>query len=311
MVPEHQGMTFPRVWLAISAYRSDQAIAALLAQAAASSSSLFERIVVVDSQGSGAIPRLLEQRQWPYVMYYSASDNLGSAGNLALRLRLAAEGGCEYVYALNHDGAIDVACIHKLVEFAQRRGRIGAVYPLRFLTSRRLYDLTGIAEGPVHLRGTKSVPAEESIPVTWSSSNGALYALAPVRNGLLPRSDLWMGYEDLEYGQQLRHHGYEQFILTTACVEDNYEYRSQKLFGRRFYLSDKPAWYAYYFARNLILISRGRSCPLRERFTVATRLAQEVLLTTLFRDRKFVRYRMLGAGVLDGLRGRTGKGRLP
>lgn len=301
----------PRVCLAISSFRNDDCIEALLRAHAERRDTPFEHIFVVDSLGTGRIEGLLREAGWTHVTYYSAPLNLGSAGNLATRLRLAAEAGYDFAYAINHDADVDLAALHELLRFARGKPRLGALYPLRYLTARGRYDVTGTQKAPLPLRGAASAPTDESLEVSWSSSNGALYALDPVRDGLLPWADLWMGWEDMGYGWLLERHRYQQFIVTRARALDNYEYRAHRVLSRHLYLTEKPAWYAYYQARNLILITRRNRRPARDYAVVAARIAQEVVLTTVLRPEKRKRYELLFWGLIDGVRNRSGKWRVP
>ncbi len=302
----------PSVCLAVSAFRSDEAVIALLRTASDERSRrLFHHVVVVDSLGSGRIPDVIEAEGWSWVTYLDSPTNLGSAGNLALRLATAAKLGSDYCFAINHDGELNHAVVERLVEFARTRPGLGAAYPLRYLSSRGGFDVTGTQRLPLPARIIRNAPVEPWLRVYWSSSNAALYSLEPVRRGLLPWGDLWMGWEDLEYGWQLDEAGFEQFMVCDARLSDNYEYNATSLLGTQVHVSEKPAWYAYYHPRNLILAARrsGRS-PLT-RMVVAGRVAQEFVVTTVLRRQKRLRYRLLLDGVVDGLRGRSGKGRLP
>jgi GT2 family glycosyltransferase len=294
----------------VSSFRSDDA-ARRLVEAGLAAGSPFERILVVDSLGGDTLATELSDHPSGRVTVFSADENLGSAGNLAKRLELAAAAGFDYAYAVNHDGEIDFGTVRELVRFADTRPRLGAAYPLRWLVRRGRYDLTGVESSPLPMRGPEFLNTDSPLPVTWSSSNGALYSLAPVRAGLLPWADLWMGWEDMGYGGLLCRHGWEQYVVPTARVEDDYEYSPHRFLGRTLHLTEKPPWYAYYQVRNLILVTRRNKRPRRDRAVVALRVAQELALTTAFRANKRLRYKLLASGLVDGLRNRAGKWRLP
>ena len=91
-------------------------------------------MIVVDSLGSGAVAKLAEDQGWP-VHYINADKNLGSAGNLDLRLRTAADLGLEWCLALNHDAELDVSKAQKLLEHGRSRPKVGAVYPQLIFTA--------------------------------------------------------------------------------------------------------------------------------------------------------------------------------
>jgi GT2 family glycosyltransferase len=299
-----------RVCLAISSFRNDENVLALIE--AALSAAYFDEILVVDSLGTGAMAQAIEERGWSKrVRYENHPKNLGSAGNLARRLELAAERGHDWVYAINHDGEVDASVVRELVACGRSLRRPGAVHPLRFKTGRGLYDMTGRSALPLPFRGRRTRPAQETLEVYWGSSNGTLYALEPVRQGLLPWADLWMGWEDLGYGWLLHKRGYQQVLLTTVETRDSYEYAHHRAFGRTLTITSKPAWYAYYQARNLILVTRRNGQAWDHWAVVAGRVLLELGVTAALRPNKTTRYRLLARGVFDGLRERTGKWLVP
>ena len=268
-------------------------------QARASAPELFERILIVDSQGTGRVPDVIQARSWVDVEYRSYAENLGSGANLAERLKIAAKAGADYAYALNHDGVIDSKVVRALLETAQGRTKLGAAYPLGYFTEPARYNLTGTRQLPLPSKLVKDPPTDPVIPVYWSSSNGALYSLSPARAGILPWSAMWMGWEDLEYGWRLKDHGYEQIIVTRAIFSDNQEYKDTAIGN----VVRKPAWRVYYNFRNLVLaVKRSRNRPLYHA-VVAFRILLECGLTLLVREEKLKRLRYLLSGVRDGYRG--------
>jgi len=287
----------PKVWLVISSYQNDRDVIRILDHVHSLATQVLEHILIVDSHSTGAIPAHLSEHGWQHVTYRSYDHNLGSGGNLCERLRLAAEGGADYAYAINHDGGFDPEVATTLLKAAVQLPDLGAAYPLSFLTSAGSYNVTGTRELPLPSRLVSSPPSDALIDVFWSSSNGALYSMTPVRKGLLPWPVMWMGWEDLEYGWRLSDNGYRQVIVRDAVYRDNYEYQ-QRWFSR---MIDKPAWRTYYSFRNLFLaIRRSRNRP--SFYAVAAyRALLECGLILLARDNKTRRLGRLSRGVIDGL----------
>jgi len=301
----------PVVWLVVSSFRNDQQIVTILERVHGLHVRLFDCVLVVDSLGTGQIPAAIAHRGWKHVIYRCYDRNLGSAGNLAERLRIAAEGGADFAYALNHDGNLQPQVFDCLLNHAIHLDRVGAVYPIAYFRGAAAYNLTGTRELPISARFVNQRPPCSLMDAYWSSSNGALYALEPVRAGLLPCADLWMGWEDLEYGWRLMDHGYRQVIACDALFDDNYEYirNSAELDGIR--IVNKPSWLTYYSVRNLILIVRRARPVMKFEVLVGIRIILESLLIFLFRPTKRARLRFLLQGVADGLKNRTGKWVLP
>jgi hypothetical protein len=155
-------------------------------------------------------------------------------------------------------------------------------------------------------RGRGTDARETPREVAWDSSNGALYSLAPIRAGVAVWADLWMGWEDLAYGWSLSNAGWRQLFCADAEYRDDYEYQPVRLFGCDYFIARKPAWYAYYLIRNLVLIVLRTKAGWQGWLFLSNRLMREFAFTLLFRKQKLTRLRMLARGLFDGLRGRTG-----
>ena len=177
------------VALALASFRHDTAVLQLLDEVLSGpDAGLFDPILVVDSLGTGRIQAAIADRGWTgKVVYHTADTNLGSAGNLARRLELAAAAGAEWVFAVNQDGEIRADSVRKMAQVGRSLPRIGAVYPLRRKVNKEgRYDFTGKSALPLPFIGEHRAPVEPLVDVHWGSSNGTLYALAPIREGLTP-----------------------------------------------------------------------------------------------------------------------------
>jgi GT2 family glycosyltransferase len=294
------------VWLVISSCRNDEDILRILNQVHASDEKIADRILVVDSEGTGIIPEVLKNSGWNDVIYRSYDYNLGSGANLCERLRIAAAGGADYAYAINHDGYFDAEVITSLLKAAETVDNLGAAYSLSYFTNLGLYNLTGTRELPLSAKLVPSPPLAPLLDVFWGSSNGALYSMDPLRRGIVPWDIMWMAWEDLEYGWRLSDYGYRQIIVCNAVFRDNYEY-TPRWFGRTM---NKPAWRTYYYMRNLILaIRRSRNRPLYY-VIAAYRFLLECGLIVLAKENKWRRLWLLCAGARDGIRGIEGRRQL-
>ncbi len=75
--------------------------------------------------------------------------------------------------------------------------------------------------------------------------------------------------------------------------------------------TDKPAWYAYYHLRNLILVTHRSRRGVLGYLYILARAAQEVLITALWRGERGTRLRLLWTGARAGIAGQAGKGPVP
>jgi hypothetical protein len=299
-----------RVVLAISTFHSDDAVLVTLGKLFAVGSPPFSTIIVVDSLGSGRIGVVANERGWP-IIYENAQMNLGSAGNLARRLEIAASMDADWCFTINHDGYVDLKVVARAVAIGLSRERTGAIYPLQRYTMREnLFDAPRTELYPF-AKVIENRPGEQPLPVAWGSSNMALYSLNPIRQGVRVWDDLWMGWEDLGYGGLLTRAGWRQFLSTATVIDESYEYRPVGVAGRRVHIADKPPFYSYYSIRNLILIDQRLRPGWRFRRAILAKLLKEHVLTMLSRNHKRERLALLWDGIFDGLRGISGKGPVP
>lgn len=299
--------------VAISSFQSDAATFRLVSTLYAGDYQ-FSSVVVVCSLGGHELVRQLQAAGYADCHVLPFDANLGSAGNLYERFKAAEALGGDYMLALNHDAQINPHMFNALVSAARDGSQqMGAYYPLRYTPGKQQHDLSGIGRFPFRFRGAAEVPLDALVDVVWSSSNGALYALAPFRHGLCPDASLWMGWEDYLYGLQLHQAGFRQCIVSTASVTDDYEYKTVRHLGRTMTVSEKPVWYCYYGPRNLAIISLHRCFTIRMlldfiRWAVA--FPAQILLSRTGSER-WIGLKYYFIGLLHGCLNRTGKWRLP
>lgn len=299
----------PKVAIAISSFQSDNAVITLLENVFKAKES--EIVLVVDSLGSGTIQSEATRKGWS-LYYENAPLNLGSAGNLARRMALASELGADWCYCLNHDAQFDHTAIGEMLAKGLSRSRVGAVYPVLFHRGRKdpwedgrrtFYPTASVRLG---MRPEGSNDDE----VLWGSSNGALYSLAPLREGLRVWEELWMGYEDLGYGMLLHEHGWRQIVCREVIFEEA-EYVTLACLWRTFVVPDKRFWYTYYNLRNLLLIQKKISLSYRFFLFIVIKGLRESAKIIFLENNKMMRLWLLWIGVIHGLLGRSGKGRYP
>lgn len=274
--------------LAISSFRSDKKVLELLDLIFSSDTFNYLEVIVVDSNSTGLIDEYILKKNIS-IKYIESDVNLGSAGNLALRLQEAARNiNAKWCLCLNHDAFYTEEFAKDFIKKAENiDGKIGAVFPTRAYGNGRLHKV------------------ESAEKMGWSSSNGCLYSLEPVRNGIQVEKSLWMGWEDYFYCYLLVNSGYPNYIVNSLPFIDSYEYKSINFFGLKIKLNDKPSWYDYYSVRNLIYI--GKNIKIDK---VYLKLLFKVIINStfmsLFKDKKRERLSFFIKGCMDGFKSRMG-----
>ncbi len=294
--------------IAISAFRSDEPVIALLQAIFNTSHPAVKRVIVVDSLGSGAISKAVTTNGWP-VVYESSDRNLGSAGNLARRIALAKELGAEWCLCLNHDANWSADRLTAMLTVATSEPRVGAVYPILDHSPRERpwEDGRRSFEPSARKRFADMPVGSGNREVLWSSSNGALYATAPLADGISVMENLWMGYEDLAYGIGMSLGGWKQLMCREAVLSNVFDYRPESFLGQELHVPDKPTWYAYYDIRNLILIRKKYGAAGVSMRSIFVKFVRSILRIALIDNHKVERFSMLFAGVISGILGKDGK----
>lgn len=297
------------VAIAISAFRSDEAVISLLRAIFSDPHPEVGPVIVVDSMGTGDIAATAEARGWP-LQYENAKTNLGSAGNLARRMEIASELDADWCLCLNHDANWNAKRLSAMLAVGRSRSRVGAVYPVLDHSPRK----PRWEDGRRHFRPSAGnrlhqIPNnEEAAEVLWSSSNSALYSLEPLSENISVMSDLWLGYEDLAYGIALHRGCWLQLSCRSAQLSKVFDYTPRTIFGRKVYIPDKPAWYSYYNIRNLILIWRTYGSNYLPFRVILSKFFHSIIKIIVFEDEKAKRLLSLFAGFRDGIFGLKGKG---
>lgn len=122
-----------------------------------------------------------------------------------------------------------------------------------------------------------------------------------------------MGWEDYLYGLALERAGWHQWLVRDAEIRDSYEFRKSNLGGFEIAIADKPCWYYYYAARNLLLVHMHVQPSVRGIACLVAWLPAYALRIVAFPGQCSRREALVNFshGVYDGIAGRKGKWHLP
>lgn len=278
-----------KIILAISVFRSDEKVINLLTSVFIGNESPYLDVIIVDSQPTGLLEQYIADKKLK-LKYITSDNNLGSAGNLQSRLEEASKNSdADWCFCLNHDAYYTKEFAKSFLEEANKlTGKIGAVFPTRSYDNGRIID-----------------SKQSNRELTWSSSNGCLYSLKPIRDGLRPAAELWMGWEDYFYCITLCDNGYRNFLVNSLPFIDSYEYQQKNILGLQFKLNNKPPWYDYYSIRNLIYIYKVRTVD-KLFLSLFFKVVVNSLILSLLKSNKFKRISLFYKGIVDGINDRMG-----
>lgn len=242
-----------RVYGVLVTYRRPQALAESLVAIGAQTLPLHE-LVVVDNDGSA---ESIVREHAPKATYVRAPENLGPAGGIAIGMRRVLEHAevDDWLFTFDDDDwTSDPELFAKLMNFAQTMverdpataavGRSGNRFDLRSGRMVRVHD--------DELRGAVAVDC-------IAGNQFPLYSVGAIRAAGSFRSELFFGFEELEFGLRLRSRGYHLY------VDGALWHAGRERAGRlglvekpRRSIETAPEWERYYSIRNLIYILRSQ-----------------------------------------------------
>lgn len=248
------------------------------------------RVVVVDNAPEtdclGSVRDLRSPTGGALVEVIEQPGNPGFAGGLEVGMRYAMDRHApDWLWLLDDDSPVDDGSLQRamrLVEDLPPNAVLGAGGAL--IRRGRIVKLDG-------------QQSSEVIPVPLVLADGALFSAEAVRQGGLPRPDLFFVFEDFEYSLRLGRAGVPLFVGPAVV----------SLAHRLGSTGGAHPWRAYYQTRNHLRASLdARSGALLVGW--AARLLRQIIFLVVKRPelwRESLRCRLLGAA--DGVRNRMGK----
>jgi len=199
-------------------------------------------VLAVDNASSDGTARIIRQR-YPEATVVETGANLGFAGGNNAGIRLALEGGADFVYLLNPDTEVEPAFLPEAVAVAERFPRAGAVQSLLLLASEP--GLVNTAGNEIHFLGfgycgSYRQPAEavppEAREIAFASGASVLYRATALREVGFLDETLFLYHEDLDLGWRLRLAGWRNLVAPRSVVRHHYEFTRSP---RKYYFMER------------------------------------------------------------------------
>jgi GT2 family glycosyltransferase len=266
----------------------------------------FDIVLVDNGSTDGSADRLEEE--FPGVDVVRTGENLGYAGGMNVGTRELLDRGVDYVWQLNNDVVIpEERLLTDLVETMEANDDLGMLTPLvkEYPNTDTIWFWKGELDWSFgnanHVETPGQLPdglvANDYIP-----SCSLLFPSHVLEEvGLLPE-DYFLYFDDVEHAVSISAAGY---ILATDMTTEIYHKESKSSLG------ELGPTYSYYRSRNTIIFAKRFRSRVDDLFSphLAQWLLKQVIIRLYYRRPSGVRG--LLEGVLDGLRGKVGRGRYP
>lgn len=276
-----------------------------------------DSVLIVDSQATPEVRALLD-------LAGAADDvgvlvlgrNGGSAGSFKAGLEAAASnGGVDFVVAFDDDAVPAPDCLALLLEAARALPRAGAVGATSRTPDGRLawglyVDVDGgLRRVADHDALRAAAAGREAVPVTELAWHALLIPSAVIHELGGPWADLFMWYEDVEYGLRLRAAGRPMYVVPAAAVTHPPPPRTirRRVFGVSIEGPVTDRRRAYLMVRNSLVV-RHRYCGRRFWWVdLPLTLARGLVVALALDGSRLGALRdVMGRGSLDAVRGRLG-----
>lgn len=217
---------------------------------------------------------------YPTIEILETGDNLGYAAGNNAGIRYVLQKGADYVFVLNNDTLLEPTMLQKLVRFAETHPKAGVVGPTMYCIEPQetLYaagSFINWRKGETWNRGIYQPAAQykylqqpEKVDFITGCGVLARRELVEAVGGLSPM--YFLNYEDVEWCERARRHGYEVWYVPEAVMwhKDSASFKQ-----------GSPA-HNYYLTRNALLFFY-QNAPRRLRWFVVTRLIFNSLRTII------------------------------
>jgi GT2 family glycosyltransferase len=304
----------PRIWVIMLNYNGREDTLACL-ESVYRQSLQPETVLVIDNGSTDGLREVLPQR-FPQVKYRYQPTNLGFTGGMNLGLKLALEGGAEFMLLPNNDTVLADDCLERLWQVLATHPEAGAVSPKIFLDENQRYvyfdggHFTHWTLNPVHDGPWRAalMPMSAMLrEITFINGCCPLFRREALERVGLMDASYFIYYEDADISLRLRQAGYHLFVEPQAIVIHEHAAASRRNAGPTLKGRVHPTTW-YYMTRNRLWLLRkhGRwwQIALGVPLVLGSRLVLMLLQVLRGRPQKAVG---VGRGLWAGLFASTGE----
>lgn len=164
-------------------------------------------------------------------------ENTGGAGGFYRGIKTAFENNCDFIWGMDDDAIPDSDALEKILNYV-RECNDKVCYVSNVIHDEKFPDKNGLIEKNTFLFLGFFIPRHlvETIG--------------------LPRKELFIYFDDLEYSMRAKKAGYRIYTVIESVIRHPAMMNNSKKFvflGKKFDVQDMPEWKWYYYMRNAVL----------------------------------------------------------
>lgn len=265
-------------------------------------------IVVVDNGSEDAVASFLAKKDWQNVSLLVQNHNIGVAAAVNRGVEKALLSGATHVLLSDQDSVPPSGMVRTLLSVCDWLHTQGMPF---CAVGPQYFDPTSGYRSPfaktrgLWLSGIREPTASPCVEADFLITSGTLISAATwSKTGGMDES-LFIDYVDIEWGLRARRLGYPCYGTFRTQMAHTLGDRRVSFFGLAVPVHG-PIRH-YYQVRNPILLYRRNSIPLNWKIVDAARLALRFVFYSTVTEPRIKNLFYMGRGLLDGLRGRSGK----
>lgn len=264
-----------------------------------------DSVILIDNASTCSEKIFSIIQEYSNIHFYSLSENIGLAAAQNLAISKVQE-KCNYVIFFDQDSVIQKDLIKQLLiaDFRLRQAgeNVAAVGP-SFIdpTNNMIYPAT-VYKGPF----IKKVDVtSQPIEATFIIASGCLIKTSAINEIGLMYDGFFIDYIDVEWCLRAKSKGYSVYVIPNAKMYHTIGDSRISILGRT--ISIHNPMRRYYLIRNSILICKLKYIPIGYKIRECMFNIIRAILSLLLNNNKKLTLKMIFRGIIDGVKGITGR----
>lgn len=270
----------------------------------------LDNIIVIDNGCTDGTGTWLDMQTDLDVIH---QENVGGSGGFYRGIQHAFDSNYDWIWCMDDDVYPENVCLEKLLQYNDKD--TGILTPLRiqnnhvFLSEVVKFNLTNPFKS-LHTHNLKEadIGNKEFIYIEGIAFEGPLIKRKVVEDIGLPNKDLFLLYDDSDYGYRVKLAGYKIKLITKAILQKELFFDNNSIIEQR----RKTKWKLYYHIRNTVYFNRkyGKNFLVRNlrSIFVLIQYLMYVVKNFLFNNKYDLKdISTFYSAYIDGFKGRMGK----